>query len=552
MTISDFLVTFLEKQNIDKVFGVSGGVIEPFLNSLGKNKRIQAINFASENQSCFIAQSYGEAKNSFGVCFSIWGAGETNMINAVSSAYLSKKKLLIIVASGNQNNEARSPAQDSNSSNGINSMSIFDNITVYNEKINSKNNFEDKFRQAIIKMHLYNSPVRLEIPKNILEEKISFNENDLFINIPQKPLAQRNDIEYLLNIIKNEKVNFFIGSGAEKIKEKIIKISNFYSHNIFETSTGKGIMNENDINYQGVFGISGHYNCEPLNKNSFNIFIGDSLNEENTNGWSDILLTNLIYITDIFENLSSPLKTKKVIFSDIYSLFVEIDRDLCIDKYKLNKSKYKKKESIQPLIEEQSSEKYDNGISPIALIQKMSEISNNKTVAFFDIGNSFLWGIRYWNGKEHYKNLQNFKIGTGLSTMGWALGSSIGYSIAKKDETVFCFIGDGSILMSSNEILMLKENKNKIVFIILNDGLLGTVFHGQKLSNSLSMCNEIPKINFQKIFESNGIDSYSIKKIEDLNNISSLIKNIKAPIVLDVHIDKTKEPPLGQRLKNLQ
>lgn len=545
-TISDFLVAYLDKLDIDKVFGVAGGVVEPFLNSIGKNKKFEAINFASENQSCFIAQSYGEAKNSFGVCFSIWGAGETNLINATSSAYLSNKKLLIIVASGNQNNEARSPAQDSNGSNGINSLGIFNNITVYNEKITNKNHFEDKLRQAIIKMYLHNRPVRLEIPKNILEEELDFEINDIEINIPEKPLASKKDIEYLLNIIKNEKVNFFIGSGAEKIKKEILEISELYSHNIFETSTGKGIFNKNSLNYKGVFGISGQYQKNSLENSSFNFLIGDPLNEENTNGWSEDLVNNLVYITDIFDSLNSPLKTKKTIYSDIKQLFTEISEKLEL------KEKYKDKTFPEDSKNQCTNEDSTSEITPENLIKKMSEISNNKTVAFFDIGNSFLWGIKYWNGKEHYKNLQNFKIGTGLSTMGWALGSSIGYSIAKTEETVFCFIGDGSILMSSNEILMLKEKSNKIVFIILNDGLLGTVFHGQNLSNSLSMCNKIPKINFQSIFESNGINSYTIKTDKDIENISKIINDIQGPIVLDVHIDKTKQPPLGQRLKNLQ
>lgn len=73
-TIANIFVKYLENLKIDKVFGVPGGVVEPFLNAISKkNSKIEPLNFASENQSCFIAQGYGEAKNSFGVCFSIWG-----------------------------------------------------------------------------------------------------------------------------------------------------------------------------------------------------------------------------------------------------------------------------------------------------------------------------------------------------------------------------------------------------------------------------------------------------------------------------------------------
>ncbi len=542
--ISDVISFYLENLNIDKIFGVAGGVIEPLLNSIGKEEfNIEAMNFASENQSCFIAQSYGEAKNKFGVVFSIWGAGETNMVNAVSSAYLSNKKLLILVASGNQKNESRSPAQDTNTTNGINSLGIFNNITVYNEKITSKHNFEDKLRQALIKMYLHERPVRLDIPKNILEEEIYFDAKNFSFNLPEKNIPNSKTTQELIDIIKNKKVNLFVGSRCEKIKNTIEKISSCFSHNIFETSTGKGIINPNHENYKGVFGISGVHDDKSLKSEYYNIFIGDSLNEENTNGWSEFLVNNLIYIHDVLDFVNTPLNNEKIIFSDLKELFDSLEKHL---KLKNNIQKTIKKE------EKYTDLKNNAKISPVELIEKMSNISNNKTVSFFDIGNSFLWGIKYWKGKEHFKNKQNFKIGTGLSTMGWALGSSIGYSLANNEELVFCFIGDGSLLMSSNEILMLKDMNIRIVFIILNDGILGTVFHGQNLSNSLPMCNKIPKINFHEIFNSNGIESYVIKNINEIDKIKNKITETKSPIVIDVHIDEKIEPPLGQRLKNLQ
>ena len=541
MKISDIIIEYLKHFNIDRVFGVPGGVIEPLLNAIS-NSNIKPVNFASENQSCFVSQSYGEAKNSFGVCFSIWGAGETNMINAVSNAYIANKKLLVIVGSGNQKTETLSPAQD-NTTSGINSQAIFDNITVYNEKITNKDHFSDKLRKALIKMHIHNKPVRIEIPKNIMEEEIDFNIDNIKIDIPNTPVAHPKDIDYILNLIKNKNINFFIGSNGEKIKEKISKISYFFSHNIYETPTGKGIINKNHPFYQGVFGISGTHNQKPLNRESFNIFIGDTLNEENTNGWSEILFNNFIYINDSISNSESPLNIHNNVLTDINYFFEEIEKKLNLDNKKTPKFTIKE-ETINTI--------NSDTITPKELVETMSTISTNKTVSFFDIGNSFLWGIKYWKGKEHIDNVQNFKIGTGLSTMGWALGSSIGYSLAKNDDLVFCFIGDGSLLMCSNEIMMLSQNKQKMVFIILNDGLLGTVFHGQKMSKSASICNEIPKVNFKVFFESNGIKSYTIKSQKELLEIKEDIINTEEVIVLDVHIDKSISPPLKQRLKNLQ
>lgn len=542
-TIANIFVKYLENLKIDKVFGVPGGVVEPFLNAISKkNSKIEPLNFASENQSCFIAQGYGEAKNSFGVCFSIWGAGETNMVNAVSSAYLSNKKLLIIVASGSQISDSKLPAQDSGSSNGINSLKIFDNITVYNERVTNKHHFEDKLKQALLKMDFHNRPVRLEIPQDLWEEKIDFKENPN-LSFIKKPLANVNEIEYLIKTIKNKKINFILGSRSHKIKNIIERISQKYNHNILETSTGKGIVSSNHPNYQGVFGISGVYNERVFDDEFINIFIGDSFNEENTNGHHHHLLKNTIYINDIIDNMNTTFHLK-TIYSDIESLFIEIEKHIKTtgDKIKIINIKNKKLTKINK----------NNKITPKKLIKIFSEISTDRTVAFFDIGNSFLWGIKFWDGKPHIDNLQNFRIGTGLSTMGWALGSSIGHALSRKKDLVFCFIGDGSLLMSSQEILMLKNKNIKIVFIILNDGRLGTVFHGQQQSGANLICNEIPKIDFHSIFKNNGIKSYKIEKSSEIIDISDIIINTEEAIVLDVQIDSSKKPPLSQRIKNLK
>lgn len=170
-----------------------------------------------------------------------------------------------------------------------------------------------------------------------------------------------------------------------------------------------------------------------------------------------------------------------------------------------------------------------------------------------DIGNSFLWGIHYWqcrNEMSEHKSL--FHISIGFGSMGWAIGAAVGVAIAAREKPVVCFTGDGSLLMNGQEITTALEENLNILFVILNDSALGTVKHGQRLANAERTAYGLPKINFAAIAKAMGVRAYRIESIDELNkaNISDLMQQ-QGPCLLDVVIDGEQMPPLGVRMKSL-
>lgn len=546
MNVADYLVEQLKIMNIDRIFGVSGGVIEPFLNSLALEKHsIKTTMVFSENQAAFMAQSYGYEKKSFGVCFCIWGAGQTNMLNAASSSYIENRKLLIISGAGSETTESRYPAQDA-SNNGVNSFEMFNNCTCYNEKITSVDHAVDKIRQAILTMLIEEKPVHLHIPNSILSKSIYYQPTK--ITPPKKPIAQIEDINFIKKIVnQTNKINLIIGKKCNESINDIIDIAIHFNLNLIDTPSGKGLINSNIKNYKGTFGIAGKLNDEILKEADYNIFIGDLISEENSKGWNQNLINlKMIYIHDNIKEICIPYHLKKIIYTDIASFFKIIKKDLNIKK--INQKEFYTQQKTKNVYDLLSSP-----INPENFMSMMSEIISKDSIAFFDIGNSFLWGIKCW--ENHYvreNGIQQFRIGIGFGTMTWALGNAIGASYAHPDKKILCFIGDGSLLMASQEILNLKNSKLPIVFVILNDSSLGTVRHGQNLSNSFSMINELPNIDFHSFYLQNGIKSYKIKNLKDIENIKQDIQKINEPLVLDVLIDKNICPPIKDRIKNLK
>jgi len=134
--------------------------------------------------------------------------------------------------------------------------------------------------------------------------------------------------------------------------------------------------------------------------------------------------------------------------------------------------------------------------------------------------------------------------------MGWAIGASVGTAFACPDDPVVCITGDGAMLMSGQEITVALQHNLSVIYIILNDGALGMVKHGQKLTGAESIGTELPAVSFSRMARSMGVDAYTIRSPQDLLelDIEEMVSK-KSPTLLDVLIDKNEIPPIGIRTK---
>ena len=94
--LADFVVKYLEKKKIDKVFTVSGGGSIFLCDALYKSRKIQYISHHHEQAASFAAESYARSSGKIGCCFVTTGPGGTNAITGVSSAWIDSVPVIFI------------------------------------------------------------------------------------------------------------------------------------------------------------------------------------------------------------------------------------------------------------------------------------------------------------------------------------------------------------------------------------------------------------------------------------------------------------------------
>lgn len=570
--VGDLLVSYLEYIGVEFVFGIPGGPIEPLYNALARSEQrggVRSVVARHETGAAFMADGYARNSGKIGVCCGTAGPGTTNLITGVASAYDNHSPLLVITAQTALANFGHGATQESGDT-GINTVAMFSHCTRYSTLVSHVDQFEQKLASAL--MTAFRSPkgpVHLSIPLDVLRSKspVEHPSYDLSNLLWQPAPIDTASIDILCTELSDSKnIVFIVGEECSDAIGDILNVAMVLNARIVTTPHAKGLVSPYHPLYKGVIGLAGHDSAiDVLNDGNVELFvkIGTPLRETATCGWDISVLNNkLIHIDSSEDNLMHSPMANLHVRGDISQIFEQIQSrfkipQLAIANRDLTKEKQEKLELNFKLDNEEKCSDDSLPLKPQRLMTELPNIFPPDTKYLCDSGNSMVWSIHYLHpydrrvagSRDEHGGL--FWTCLEFGSMGWAIGSSIGTSLANKKRPVVCLTGDGSMLMYGGDVTVALQEKLPVFFVILNDSEFGMVKHGQNLAGAEHVGYELPKIDFTKYAASMGITTRLIESVQDLQglNIKELMN--EGPVILDVRIDKEEVPPMGNRLKAL-
>jgi len=94
-----------------------------------------------------------------------------------------------------------------------------------------------------------------------------------------------------------------------------------------------------------------------------------------------------------------------------------------------------------------------------------------------DVGQHQMWTAQHF----HFAKPRRWINSGGLGTMGFGLPSALGAKVAQPDDLVVCVAGDGSLVMTCQELATAVEHDIDVKVFIMNNGYLGMVRQWQEL-----------------------------------------------------------------------
>ncbi len=592
MDMADLLVAYLEQLGVDYVFGVPGGAIEPLYNAIARNLRrggnLNHIVARHEAGAAFMADGYARETGKIGVCISTSGPGATNMLTAVATAYGNNVPMLVITGQPALPSFGKHTLQES-ACTGIDVLGMFRHCTRYNSLVSHPQQLEWKLITAL--QHATRSPagpVHLSVPVDVFRAPSPQQKPNYDMNALLRPasLVDSGAIENLREMLAQARnVVILVGGGCGDSIHSILQFAKIKGATFVTTPDGKGLVSPQHPLYRGVFGFGGHASAEAaLNDPSVDLIVavGTSMGEWNTGGWNSSLLNErLVHIDESEEHLARTPMARYHLRGSLRAIFDRlIDRihqagshtDPTVERRRIARDKAAQQWNHAEMLD--SREAFDsdaNPLTPQRLMKELGELFPYSTRYLADAGNSVAWATHYLQPRCRRMGERRFgggdrpremgkrqstggwlRLTTHFAPMGWAIGAAIGTAAGNPSAPVVCITGDGSFLMSGQELSVAVAEQQCVIFVVLNDRALGMVKHGQRLGGGEQIGYALPPTDFAAMSRAQGGRGFTIRSAADLQALDiKSICNYPGPTLLDVYIDPEQVPPMGSRLRVL-
>lgn len=592
MDMADLLVAYLEQLEIDYVFGIPGGAIEPLYNAIARNQRrggrLSHIVARHEAGAAFMADGYARETGKIGVCVSTSGPGATNLITAVATSYANGVPMLVITGQPALPSFGKHTLQESTCT-GIDVMGMLRPCTRYNSLVSHPLQLEWKLLTAL--QHATRAPrgpVHLSVPVDVFRAPSmqSAPAYDLPSLLRPSALVDSQAVETLRTMMAAcRNVVLLIGGDCGDAIHPILQFAALKGATFVTTPDGKGLVSPQHPLYRGVFGFAGHASAEAaLRDPSVDLIlaVGASMGEWNTGGWNDSLLNErLVHIDESEEHLARTPMARFHMRGNLRSIFdclverIHAHRqqvDVAVERRLAARELAALTWDPESLLASPAAFHSDaTPIKPQRLMHDLGRLFPPATRYLADAGNSVAWATHYLQprdrrmaggdqarpqgpGQEQRASAGGWlRLTTHFAPMAWAIGAAVGTAAGNQNAPVVCITGDGSMLMSGQEISVAVAEQLCVVFVVLNDRALGMVKHGQRLGGAEQIGYALPPTDFAMLARALGGRAHTIHSPQDMAALDiKAICNYPGPTLLDVHIDPEEVPPMNSRLRVLQ
>ena len=537
----------LEDQGVENVFGYPGGAVLPIYDELKNHQSVKHILVRHEQGAGHAAEGYARSTGKPGVVLVTSGPGATNVVTALTDAYMDSVPLVCISGQVPTHLIGTDAFQECDTT-GITRPCTKHNWLVKDVKDLAKT-IHKAFEVATTGRP---GPVLVDIPKDIQFQKTKYQKYSKLkkSNGKSKNLFSQKEIDELIKLMSNSsKPVFYTGGGvinsgpqASALLRELVSITGFP---ITTTLQGLGSYPGDDNQFLGMLGMHGTYEANnAMYECDLMINIGARFDDRITGKLDEFSpKSKKVHIDIDPSSINKNVKVDLPIVGDVTDVIKATIKT--ISKKKLNFSKSNKQkiskwwEKIQKWRSIKSLDyiNSEESIKPQYAIERLYELTKNKeTFITTEVGQHQMWAA------QHYKfNKPNrWMTSGGLGTMGYGLPAAVGVQVAHPNKLVIDIAGEASVLMTMQEMSTAVQYSLPIKIFILNNEYMGMVRQWQELLHdknySESYTAALP--DFVKLAEAYGCVGIRAKTPEELDDKIIEMLNTDRPVIFDCLVDK--------------
>jgi acetolactate synthase-1/2/3 large subunit len=192
-------------------------------------------------------------------------------------------------------------------------------------------------------------------------------------------------------------------------------------------------------------------------------------------------------------------------------------------------------------------------IKPQYMVQAMFEATDGQAIVTSDVGQHQMWAAQYYG----FTRPRQWINSGGLGTMGFGLPSAMGAKVGCPDVDVVCLAGDGSLIMTIQELATCVDEQIPVKVFLMNNGYLGMVRQWQELFwdkrySSVKMGGSPDWVKLAEAFGATGL------RVEDKSELVDSFRSAlttEGPVLVDVRVTPEENCypmiPAGQAARDM-
>lgn len=524
----------LEGAGVETCFGVQGGAIMPVYDAL-YDSEIRHITMAHEQGAAHAADAYGIVSGDPGVCLATSGPGATNLMTGIADASMDSDPMIALtgqVPTAFVGNDAFQETDTTGLTAPITKTNYFatDSDTV-GDVVGEAFSVSDTGRPG---------PTVVDLPKDV-----TGGETDREPGEPRTPStydpqmeADSEAVERAARTLEHaEKPVILAGGGVIKgdASEELREFATEYGVPVVTTMPALGAFPEDHELAMEMAGMHGTgYANMAVTHCDVMLAVGCRFDDRLTGGVETFAPDAQLLHADIDPaEISKNIAADVALIGDAGTVLEQLDSEMARppDARGWN-------EQCQTWKDEYPMDyaaPEDRPLRPEFVVEAMDEATPEDTIVTTGVGQHQMWACQYWT----YRHPRTWVSSHGLGTMGYGLPAAIGAKVAEPDRQVVCFEGDGSFLMTCQELSVAVRENLDITVAVLNNAAVGMVRQWQDAffegRHSASQYPWVPA--FDKLAEAFGAQGFAVHEYDEVAETVETALAHEGPSVVDFHID---------------
>ena len=525
-------------QGANTAFCVPGESYLTLLDGLYHHQNsIRVVHSRHEGAAANMADAYGKMTGKPGICMVTRGPGATNASIGVHTAFQDSTPMIVLIGQIGRSMTDREAFQE------IDYRRMFGEMAKWVAQIDQVERIPEYISRAF---HVSQSgrpgPVVLALPEDMLSSMVTVADAKKSYPVEAAPTPEA--MEELRDRLSKAKKPLLIVGGPTWNKQAVEDVTAFVEANNLPVACAfryQDRFNNTHPNYVGDIGIGINPKLATRVKESDLLIIaGPRMGEMTTGGYSMLNIPetdqDLIHIMPGAEELGRVYNPDLGINSSLRQ-FCKMARELA----PVDNSAWASEAAIgnADYLERIKPTDAPGDVNMSEIVSWLSNRMPEDGVVTHGAGNYSVWVTRFFQHRTYPT-----QIAPTNGAMGYSVPAAIGAKITDPNRMVVSFNGDGCFMMLGQEMITAKQFNAPVIFIVVNNGMLGTIrMHQEREFPNNVMSTELMNPDFVQLAESYGAQGERVTRTEDFEAAFERAVNCGRSALIELVVDEQALTP---------